>query len=420
MKVNFLSPPKISTLSGNEDSQLNKLRNYVFQTVESLNLAFEGVGAKAVLEEINNAVNSSQKEEENKELLSEHNEIRSLIIKTADYAISNSEQFRKILKSEYSAISDFGELEEKLQNEITANSDGINQLFRYTSGIRSEFGDFSTTSEQYIKTGLLYLDDNGAPIYGVGVGNLSTKIDVNGQTVLNKENLLTTTSAEELAFWNGGKKVAYINGNIMYFPSGSLKAYEADISGNIKATTGEIGGCKIVDGVLKVGNANITNLDASKITSGFLSVRNIKFDGVMDILGRETTSESYITKGLFGYETESFLSSYKGLLLESADKNQSMFLNESHSWFYDRGNSKMKILRYRASSVELEYNEDYESDNTGVKASLELDRGSAVLSYYDRSSRYGNCYISLEGDDIAFRFNGKRYFLSEIVDACGL
>ena len=56
--------------------------------------------------------------EEDKGLLAVHNNIRSLIIKTADYAVSNSEEFKKLIKSEYSAASDFGELAEKLENEI--------------------------------------------------------------------------------------------------------------------------------------------------------------------------------------------------------------------------------------------------------------------------------------------------------------
>ena len=209
MDVHLNTPPAVT---GNEKEQLNQLRSYVFQTVEALNIRMKDMSAEGILEEINRAVASDGADkEENKNLLASHTNIRSLIIKTADYAIRKSEELKKILKSEYFASSDFGELAEKLENEITANSEGINQLFRYTSGIRSEFGDFSTTSEQYIKTGLLYIDENGAPIYGVGVGNLSTKIDVNGQTVLDRQNLLTTTTADEMAFWSGGQKVAYIS-----------------------------------------------------------------------------------------------------------------------------------------------------------------------------------------------------------------
>ena len=243
----YLNVPPVMPKSRDGQEGLERLRSYVFQTVETLNAGMKDFGAEGVLEEINRAVNSGDSGETDNSILASHNNIRSLIIKTADFAVKNSEEFRKILKSEYSASSDYGELIERLENEITANSEGINQLFRYTSGIRSEFGDFSTTSEQYIKTGLLYYDDAGAPVFGVGVGNLSTKIDANGETVLDKQNLLTTTTAEEMAFWNAGQKVAYINANKMYFPSGSLVAYEADISGKVTATSGEIGKCKITD-----------------------------------------------------------------------------------------------------------------------------------------------------------------------------
>ena len=49
-----------------------------------------------------------------------------------------------------------------------------------------------------------------------------------------------------------------------------------DNTGHVYAKGGEIGGCKIVDGVLQVGNANITTgLDASKITTGTLSASRI-------------------------------------------------------------------------------------------------------------------------------------------------
>lgn len=415
--INLSSPPSIT---GNEKEQLNKLRSYVFQTVEALNIGLRDMNAEGILEEISRAVASADDGEENKAVLSSHNNIRSLIIKTADFAVGNSEEFKKLIKSEYSAASDFGELTEKLENEIIANSAGITQLFRYTSGIRSDFGDFSTESEQYIKTGLLYYDENGAPVYGVGVGDLSTTIEANGETVLSRQNLLTTTTADELAFWNGGNKIAYINGNMMYFPSGTLKAYEADISGRITATSGEIGGCVIENGVLKIDSANITSIDASKITTGFMSIRNMKFDGVMSILGRDSTSEEYTQKGIFGYELESFQNSYKGLLLESDDHARSLLLYPSRTWLLDESNGNTKILYYHARAIELEYNEDYDLDESGVRAAVELDSGSAVLRYYDRDSSYGNSYISVEGDDIVMRFNGTRYYMSDIVNACGL
>ena len=47
------------------------------------------------------------------------------------------------------------------------------------------------------------------------------------------------------------------------------------VEGVINATAGSIGGCTIQDGVLKVYNANIENLNASKITAGTLNTSRI-------------------------------------------------------------------------------------------------------------------------------------------------
>ena len=57
--------------------------------------------------------------------------------------------------------------------------------------------------------------------------------------------------------------------------SGYLYANNVSISGHITATSGYIGGCEIENGTLKVGNANITSLNASKITAGTMSADRI-------------------------------------------------------------------------------------------------------------------------------------------------
>ena len=66
---------------------------------------------------------------------------------------------------------------------------------------------------------------------------------------------------------------------------GELHADGAIISGHIEATTGTIGGCNIVDGTLKISNANIDTLSASKISGGTLNanlitVTNLKADSI--------------------------------------------------------------------------------------------------------------------------------------------
>ena len=55
---------------------------------------------------------------------------------------------------------------------------------------------------------------------------------------------------------------------------GVLQASNAIIYGTVYATAGQIGGCSISNGVLQVANANITSVDASKMTTGYIRSQN--------------------------------------------------------------------------------------------------------------------------------------------------
>lgn len=68
-----------------------------------------------------------------------------------------------------------------------------------------------------------------------------------------------------------GNASNYIRAN----KNGYFYANNVTVSGNITATSGQIGGCEIENGTLKVGNANITSLNASKITAGTMSADRI-------------------------------------------------------------------------------------------------------------------------------------------------
>lgn len=57
--------------------------------------------------------------------------------------------------------------------------------------------------------------------------------------------------------------------------NGYFYANNVSVSGHITATSGEIGGCTISNGLLQVSNANITSLNASKITAGTMSADRI-------------------------------------------------------------------------------------------------------------------------------------------------
>ena len=72
-----------------------------------------------------------------------------------------------------------------------------------------------------------------------------------------------------------GKIFTWTATNSSMNSSGTLTGKNVNLSGTITATSGTIGGCVIESGVLKVGNANITSINASKITAGTMSADRI-------------------------------------------------------------------------------------------------------------------------------------------------
>lgn len=162
-------------LSGDTiENQIFSIKSYLYQLTDQLNLA--DWSAQKVLEEIGTAVDFPEETAEGVETeskMQEYASIKSLIIKTADYAAANSEEFKLSLRSDYVAISDFGEYFETATVDINGNSVGITQLYSYSAGIRNDMDDVNIHTQTYIKTGLLYYD-GVVPVYGVGVGNVGT------------------------------------------------------------------------------------------------------------------------------------------------------------------------------------------------------------------------------------------------------
>ena len=214
--------------------QLESMRRYLCGMAEQLNLA--DWSARAALTEIAQAIDADGlSEEEKKMTLSGYAALKSLIIKTADFAAANSEVWSAKLAGNYVAASDFGTYLEKTQLTIEGNSVGIKQLYDYTAGVNNAF---SVNAQQYIKTGLLYYNDV-TPVYGVGVGNIETTVtDGGGRIVDRTKNELLTVTPKRISFWQEGMEVAYLSEKKLHFPSGTLEAYNAKLTGTITAAAG--------------------------------------------------------------------------------------------------------------------------------------------------------------------------------------
>ena len=87
-----------------------------------------------------------------------------------------------------------------------------------------------------------------------------------------------TSSGFSLA--SGSREVLRVNSSGAY------------VYGEIVATSGTIGGCSIENGTLKIANANIDNINAEKITAGYLSVARLEAKSITGAKLADTTIAS--------------------------------------------------------------------------------------------------------------------------------
>lgn len=229
-----LAYPSIAGKTSGE--QLESMRRYLCTLTDQLNLADWSAGA--VLQEVSRAIDAdSLPDAERKTQLGNFEQLKALIIKTADYAAANSESFKTQLSGNYVAVSDFGKYWQEATMTIDGNEFGIRQLYDYAAGINN---DFTVKSQQYVKTGLLYYDE-ATPVYGVGVGNIETTVTKDGETVVDQtKNELVTVTPGKVTFWQGGDEIAYLSAKKLHFPSGTLEATDAKLSGTLTAASGSV------------------------------------------------------------------------------------------------------------------------------------------------------------------------------------
>lgn len=227
-----LAYPSIAGKTSGE--QLESMRRYLCTLTDQLNLADWSAGA--VLQEVSRAIDAdSLPDAERKTQLGNFGQLKALIIKTADYAAANSESFKTQLSGNYVAVSDFGKYWQKATMTVDGNEFGIRQLYDYAAGINN---DYTVKSQQYVKTGLLYYDE-ATPVYGVGVGNIETTVTKDGETVVDQtKNELVTVTPGKVTFWQGGDEIAYLSAKKLHFPSGTLEATDAKLSGTLTAAAG--------------------------------------------------------------------------------------------------------------------------------------------------------------------------------------
>ena len=198
MSINIRMP---NITGATEEARLQQMQSYLHQLAEQLNWALNTInlGGNSETKTTTSSSNGA------KDSLSTFNDIKGLIIKSADIVEAYSEAISKKLEGVYVAQSDFGVFAEQTTAELVANSKYIEQMY---SNIQSIVADVSTLMEvnAHIKSGLLYYDEIGMPVYGLEIGQRS---QVDGQEVFNKYARFTS---EKLTFYDSNdNEVAYIS-----------------------------------------------------------------------------------------------------------------------------------------------------------------------------------------------------------------
>lgn len=191
--------------------KLLQVQSYLFQLVQELNntlSVFEKESAQAAM------ASTSQSGVSEQDKLNTFNSVKALIIKSADIVNAYYEEISRRLEGQYVAQSDFGSYTETTDQRITENSTEIEQLF---SNVQEILSSVDTIENEIIRvnanirTGLLYYDADGVPVYGMEIGQRS---EINGEEVFNKYARFTS---ERLCFYDSNdNEVAYISDRTLY------------------------------------------------------------------------------------------------------------------------------------------------------------------------------------------------------------
>lgn len=198
-----------------EAGQLRQMQSYMFQLVEQLNYAMKTVegGSSSYMAYMSRAGSSAEESDEAKAQAT-FNDIKSLIIKSADIVTAYSDTITAKLEGLYVAESEFGTFSEETKSAIEANSTAISQQYENIQQIISDIEGFENALIEvnaHIKSGLLYYSDDGSPVYGLEIGQ---RTEIDGVETFNKYARFTS---DKLTFYDSNdNEVAYISDKKLY------------------------------------------------------------------------------------------------------------------------------------------------------------------------------------------------------------
>ena len=202
-----------------ETEQLAQIKSYLYQFAGQLQWALSTVEAGAsgnVLQQQNGSTDKKDDPVEN------FNELKGLIIKSADIVEAYAEKINDILNLEgkYVAQSEFGDFEETTTNRLSATDKKISQDITDLQAIYDENGNLRTELliNGCIYSGIIEYAPSGEAIVGIQVGQTTI---ADGKE---KFNQFARFTANKLSFYDTNEtEVAYISNYMMVITEAWVK-----------------------------------------------------------------------------------------------------------------------------------------------------------------------------------------------------
>jgi len=212
-RVILQMPPQLQCTAEEKAAQLAR---YLFQMAESLNVTLNSLSLDQFTEADKRELAVSASATAGAESKTRYDELKSMIIKTADAVRSEMDLLSASLSGAYVAQSDFGTYAQNASALYQATATGIEQHYSLITELQAaaqEYGEFLRNTQAYIKTGLLY-EEEGIPCYGVeisqtkeGEGEVPFKVRI---------------TPEKMGFYQGNNELAYFSNNKFYVKFGEF------------------------------------------------------------------------------------------------------------------------------------------------------------------------------------------------------
>lgn len=223
MRFEFREP---RLTAGRPEEAIQQIQGYLFEMRRALEEAMKTADAEIQQAKKDSAQEAQKIASSQRTPQSVFTQIKDLIIKSADVIEAVSQKTVIQLDGRYVAVSDFGTFREETGNRLEASDKAIEQNYSSIQQIESLVEGISDTQIEmnaYIRTGLLYEDENGVPRYGVEIGE---QAEQDGALAFRK---FARLSSQKLSFFDQNEnEVAYISDRALHITEAEIQRLTGD------------------------------------------------------------------------------------------------------------------------------------------------------------------------------------------------